>query len=110
MKTVKIDKSDWGYVNVDPDPDFDPEHNRRVVDEALKKARLYRDNSLKAFREKTKERVVATAKYIDALQGDKVKSAESYFGKKYLTHLRGREIRDRIMNAKKEVQGKTESI
>lgn len=110
MKQIKIDRSDWGNVPVDPDPDFNFERNQKIIDESLKKARLYKDESLKNWRRGVQERVHATVRYIDALQSDKTRSAENYFGKKYLAHLRGKEIKQRIMNATKKTQSEEKGL
>lgn len=75
------------------DPDFDPEHNKRVIaevnaanDELDKKKD--RDHS-----SDVRERSNAAVSYLQNVsQGKGVTDVDKYFGKRYLAHLRGEEI------------------
>lgn len=94
---MKISKSDWKFVGVEPDPDFDPEHNKRVMEEVLRKnavlfARKERERKLR-----TQERASAIASYVKNTKDNT--TPEEYFGKKHLTYLRGQQIVEKLKNA-----------
>lgn len=97
---MKISKSDWKFVGVNADPDFSPEHNKRVMDEVLRKnavlfARKERERKLKA-----QERSSAIASYVKNTHDNS--TPEEYFGRKHLTYLRGQQIVERLKNATKQ--------
>lgn len=105
----KIDKADWGYVPLDPEPGFDAEHNRRVIDDVMRKNRL---NLKRKKREQDRgvgERSHAVASYVKSIVKDKSNtSPEDYFGKRYLAKLRGKEIIEIMKNAKKKQESQKE--
>ena len=92
-----IQPQDLRYVKVDPDPDFDPVHNQAVIEKTIKdNEKLVRERNRESL-DKIKERNNALAIYLRSLnQGGKATNYEKFFGKKYLTYLRGKEIMDQI--------------
>ena len=107
MKQTKISPEDWGLVSVDPDPDFDPEHNRRVIAETIRKSERAKRMREKEFGDKIDERTEAIAKYLKDVEGNGASSSVmKYFGRRELARLRGEEIRDTlkgtISHAKKQ--------
>lgn len=99
----KVDRSDWEVVNIDPDPDFDPEKNQRVIDKVIRdnKARFARNK--REFKHKTRSRHEALAMYAKHLVTTKSNdTALNYFGKKYMAELRGKQILEEILDAKKK--------
>lgn len=108
MKKPKpIPKSDWGYVPVDPDPDFDPERNQRIIDETIKESRARRRKLQAEYDEKLRERTSAVAQYLKGIEKGKTSNVEKYFGRSYLAKLRGQEILETVRNAKKKEKGQT---
>lgn len=99
---MKINKSDWKYVPVDPEEGFSAEHNQRVIDRTIKKSEEYRRKREKEFDDNLRERSSALAQYLKSLQSGKSTSVEEYFGKSYLTHLKGQNILERIKRAKEK--------
>jgi len=86
----KITKPDWKYVRVDPDPNFNPAHNRKVMDEVIRETDLLARKKQREFQEGVGERSAALAQFISAVNlGGKHEAAEKYFGKKFLKHLTG---------------------
>ena len=92
-----IAPQDLKYVGVDPDPDFDPEGNKRIIEGTIKWTdRVARQKTREAM-EKVKERIHATALYASSIsRGGKSINKEKFFGKKNLAYLRGYEIMERI--------------
>ena len=96
----KIAPEDEKFVPIAPDPDFDPEHNKRVIQNIIRKTLENKKRIEKENLEGIKERTKAIAQYISSLeQGGKSSSIESYFGRRELARLRGEEILQRIKNA-----------
>jgi len=86
----EVARQDWKFVKVDPDPDFSPQHNRRVIDEVIKESDALSRERRREFAEGLGERASALASFISAVNlGGKSESAEKYFGKKFLKHLKG---------------------
>ena len=95
MKKDAISRKDWKYLEQKPygDDDFDPEHNKRVIDEVDEWNDAMDRRRDKEFKEKTQERVNAVAQYLGNIsQGKGVHGVDKYFGKRYLAYLRGEEI------------------
>ena len=97
---MKIDPTDYKFTPVDPDPNFDPEHNRQVIENSIKRAdALWREKKRK-FAEGAKERAEAVATYAESLKmGGADSSLTKYFGKNHLAYLRGYELIDRLKKA-----------
>lgn len=93
MKAMKVDQVDWKYVGIDPDPDFDPEHNKRVIKESIEKNQRLRARRNREYGSKLRERAGAVAQYLYDLDRGKTSSGvEKYFGSGELARLRGEEI------------------
>ena len=97
MKTKKdnISRKDWKYLEQKPygDENFDPEHNKRVIEEVDAWNDEMDRKRKREFKEKTQERVSAIAHYFtNVTQGKGVSGVDKYFGKRYLAYLRGEEI------------------
>src|SRR4030042_1585349 len=89
---MDIAKADWKFVKVDPDPDFDPRHNRRVMDEVIKESEVLSRKRKREFQEGLGERANALGQFISAVNlGGKSEAAEKYFGKTFLNHLKGKD-------------------
>ena len=97
MKTKPdyVSPEDWKYMEQNPygDPDFDPEHNKKVIKEVNdwndKMDRIRERDHREAIRERTS----AITQYLKQAQSGKgVMSVDKYFGKRYLAYLRGQEI------------------
>ena len=85
-----IQPQDLKYVQVDPDPEFDPKHNQAVIEKTIKdNEKLVKARNSGAL-EGVKERNNAVAIYLRSLnQGGKSTDYQKFFGKKYLAYLRG---------------------
>lgn len=93
----KIAKVDWGYVPVDPDPDFDFERNQRIIKESIEKNERFRLRRNREYGSKLRERSGAIAQYLHDLDRGKTSSTvEQYFGRQELARLRGEEISQTI--------------
>ena len=103
VRNNKIEKVDLKYVNVDPDPGFSEEHNRQVIQRTIDWTDAMEARKEREYQDQLGERTSAAAKYMtDVNRGGVNTDIEKYFGKQYLTYLRGQQIMDRI---KKAAQG-----
>ena len=101
-----IAPQDLKFANVNPDPGFDPEHNRAVIEKTIKEnEKLVRARNRDA-EEGNKERINALSTYLRSIStGGKSTDREKFFGKKYLAYLRGSEVMQRI-KGELELQGR----
>lgn len=84
-------------MNPEGDPGFNPEHNKRVIEETIRKTDKIRKEKKREFDEKLRERAWATAKLLKNIdkgtgEGDPIR----FFGKNYAMYLKGKDIIDRI--------------
>ena len=105
-----IQPQDLKYVKIDPDPEFDSEHNKRVIEKTIKDNEKLVKARNREFDEKSKERTNAVAIYLRSLnQGGKTTDHEKFFGKKYLTYLRGKEIMEKL-KGQMAIQGRNDAF
>ena len=96
----KIEKVDLPFVNVDPDPDFDPKHNEEVVRRTIEWTEKMAATKQRDYQDGLRERTSAFAQYVDSFnKGNTNTNMEKYFGKKYLTYLRGQQVINKIKKA-----------
>lgn len=76
------------YLEI-PDPDFSPQRNEYLVNEAIRKTDEYKLQQRKAHVDSVRERASAVTDY---LFSGTSRSIEGYFGKKTLAYLRGEQI------------------
>ena len=101
-KLPKLDKADWGYAPLDPDPDFDPVKNQKVIDDVIRKNEQNFKRKEKERKKALSERTSAIASFVKHAQNKDSKiTPDDYFGRKYLAELRGKQIIDILKNAKK---------
>jgi hypothetical protein len=92
-----VHQKDWKYVGVEPDPDFNPEHNEEVIERTIKAAEANRRAKKRQFQQGLAERTEALATYLKSLeQGGKESDVKKYFGKKYTAYLAGKTAIERI--------------
>lgn len=95
-----INPLDHKFVPVDPDPNFDADHNKRVIAETIEENERLRSKRQREYGTKIREKSEAIAQYLDdTVKGKTSSGIEKYFGRKELSRLRGEEIRD-IIKAK----------
>ena len=88
---------DLKYVRPEPDLNFDPEHNKQVIEATIKATDKMARQRMKEAMEKVGERVSAVKTYVQGLsEGRRSTDREKFFGKEYLTYLRGQEIVEKI--------------
>ena len=109
-----IQPRDLPQVTPDGDPDFSLEHNKRVVDETLaNNERIYREKH-REWEEGMKERAWATSKFIENAKNGGDQNVEKYFGKNYLTRLKGQYLAEKYKmiwtDAKKKEESKKAHI
>lgn len=98
MSTIKrdswfVDPKDYKFTPVDADADFDPEHNKQVIEGVIKKTEQEWKRRRKIYGGMLQERSEALSSFLKAReQGGKGSSAESYFGKRELARLRGEQV------------------
>ena len=111
-----IHPKDYQYVNVDPDPNFDAERNKRIIAETIEDNDKLRAKRQREYGSKIRERSEALATYLDdTVKGKTSSDVEKYFGAHELARLRGEEItgilRAKLSHGKiKEAISKAKSI
>lgn len=89
-----VDPIDYEFMEINPygDSDFDEEHNKRVIQDTIKKHEAKLRKQRRDFKEKTKERAEAGAMFLKNATQGKGYGVEKYFGKKELARLRAQEV------------------
>ena len=97
MKPSLIAPQDLKYVSVDPDPAFDSERNKQIIEKTIRDNQRLVKKRTETTVEGVKERTNALAIYLRSIsQGGKSTNYEKFFGKKYLAYLRGKEVMEKI--------------
>lgn len=82
---------DWKHVGIEADPNFDPDHNMRVIEKTIKDAERMQRQKMREFQEDLGERTEALSKYLTSIeQGGAESDVTKYFGKKYKAYLAGK--------------------
>ena len=93
----KVHKLDYEYVNKEPDGDFDPARNKRVIQEVIEESEKLWKAKKKAYSDALGERTDALAQYVKSVsEGNTNSNVSKYFGQKYLMYLKGQEILQKI--------------
>jgi hypothetical protein len=93
----KINKSDYRFVPVDADPNFDPKHNEDVIEKTIKATDEMMAKRHREAVDKVRERTTALSMFIKGVQkGGSTSNLNKYFGNKEIARLRGNEVRDRL--------------
>ena len=96
-KETFLSREDELYLqSIPPDPGFDPEKNRRVMEGVLKRTEAMHRNKRREFNVATQERGEAISHYLDHLKKRGSPGVEKFFGRRYLAYLKGREFRDEL--------------
>lgn len=99
---MKIDEIDWAKTPVDPDPDFDADHNKRVVDDVIKHTDKMIREKKATHKKDLQDRSWALSKYLKSLDnGGKESDMAKYFGRRELARLQGERIMEKL---KKELK------
>ena len=100
MKTKPglISPQDWEFMEVNPygDAGFNPEHNKRVIKDTIKKQDAKYRKQKRDFSEKTRERTQAAGMFLQNLTQGEGLNAQEYFGRRELARLRGEEVLERL--------------
>lgn len=81
------------------EPGFSPERNKAIVEQTITDYEVSLVKRGKQFDEHYAERADAVITYLRSLdKGQATSNLERYFGRKMLAHLRGQQIRDRLMS------------
>jgi hypothetical protein len=94
----KVDRRDWQFVKPQADDNFDPERNKQVIENSIKKYEAMRRKKMQEHTDGVEERAQALAFYMK--HKGKVGSESEmtkYFGKSYMSYLKG-DIMKRIQN------------
>lgn len=93
-KVVKKDYEKFYVLN--PEPYFSPEHNKKVIENSIKKYEAKQEAVVAKFREGVGERSDMVASYLKSNAVDSNKPIDKYLGKKIMAQLHGQEIIDRL--------------
>ena len=97
MQLNKVHPKDYEFVNKEPDADFDPKHNKRIIQEVIEESEKLWKAKKRAYSESLGERTDALAQYVKSVsEGNTESNVSKYFGQKYLMYLKGQEILQKI--------------
>jgi hypothetical protein len=93
----KVGRADWKYVPVDADIDFSPEHNKKVIEDVIKKHDAKVKAIMRDHDQKVGERTDAATTYLKSLEQGKGESdIHKYFGEKILAKLQAQNLNLRM--------------
>lgn len=96
MKVTKKDVEKF-YV-AKPDPSFNPDRNKFIIEDTIRKYEATVIRKQKEYRDKVGERADAVATYLKSrLVGSPI---EKYFGRRQLAELRGQKIIQKLKTLK----------
>jgi uncharacterized protein YbcC (UPF0753/DUF2309 family) len=91
------------YFKHEGDPNFNPDRNKKVVEDTIRKAEKLRQQKHKEYVESIRERSEAVTSYLLSEHGARSnKSIEKYLGKQNLTYLRGEKIVETIVKKRND--------
>lgn len=89
---MKIDPKDLKFVPVDPDPDFDPAHNKRVIADTIKASEKLRRKKQRDFEQGVKDRVWVMSKFKKSVEKGKTNSIQEFLGRREIARLKGQSV------------------
>jgi len=97
MSKVKVAKRDYEkFYALEPEPYFNPDHNKSVIENSIKKYEARRKLEMDKFREGVGERSDMVASYLKSNAVESNKPIDKYLGKTIMAQLRGEEIIDKL--------------
>jgi acyl-CoA hydrolase len=94
---TKVLKKDYEkFYVLDPEPEFSPEHNKRAIENSIKRYELRRKQEMDTFREGVGERSDMVATYLKSNAAQSNKPIDKFLGKTIMARLRGEQIIDRL--------------
>ena len=101
MGLTQNQKKDYQKYFIKKPTGFSPEYNNYVIDKCIKEAEERKRQKDKILKEAIGERADALGDYFMHLNRNPGKSLEKYFGIKELARLKGKEIKEAIMENNK---------
>lgn len=90
---TKIQPEDYKFVPVDPDPNFDADKNKEVIEGVIRDTEKIAKKKKREAYEGIDERAEAMAQFLkSADKGGKTSNVAKYFGRKELARLRGESL------------------
>lgn len=103
MKILTNEEEDHNRFFVpEGDPGFNPDRNKYTIKQSIKVHERNLEARKRDYDNELGERTSAVASYLEHLAHGKNTPVEKYFGKQTLTHLQGRKIRQRLIDASKQ--------
>lgn len=97
MKKTTVLKKDYEkFYVLDPEANFSPDHNKRVIENSIKRYELKRQQEMDTFRQGIGERSDMVATYLKSNAAQSNKPIDKYLGKTIMAQLRGEQIIDRL--------------
>ena len=108
-KTMKVSKTDWNKVPVDPDKGFSADHNNEVIADVIDHTDRLVKRRKDRHSDELKDRSWAVAKYLKNLEMGGESDMTKYFGKREMARLQGEKIMAKLKSGKLDPwAGKTE--
>ena len=101
MALSKNQKKDFKKFFIEKgDADFNPEHNKYVIEKTIRDNEKLIKQKKKTYAEQVRERADAVASYLKSKAADSGKPIEQYIGKRGLAYLQGRKIIQKLQTLK----------
>jgi hypothetical protein len=108
-KITKEEEEDYKKYFIEKgDPGFSPARNKFVVEKTIAKMDKMRQEKHKQWVEGFRERADAVETYLSSRIAQGNTPIEKYFGKRWMSYLRGQKIMKIIKTKKNEITGKIE--
>jgi len=92
---TKIPKADWHLMTPDPEPGFNYDRNKKIIEGTIKKAAIMKKKRIQIFKEGLGERNDAIISWVKSLQGSE-KPIDKYLGREWMARLTGEKILTKI--------------
>ncbi len=96
--------ADIAHYMPKPDPDFNGDHNKAVVQKTMAQYEAKRKQAQSEFDDMLGERVEAVGMYLRAVDDGKAHRIEDYFGPRYLAELRAQRIFNKVKQEKESMK------
>lgn len=87
------------YFVEDGEVGFNPAHNKWVIEHTIQKAKLNKKKRANQYNEQLRERADAVATYVKSRAAEGSTPVEKYFGKRWMSYLRGEKIIQVLKNS-----------
>lgn len=111
MRTSDVDPKDYKYIVTKPDPSFSPKKNQAIIDETIREATKFFQETDAALGEGVEERIEAISYYATYRFNRGDKKIKDYLGRSTYEALVGEKMLSklRVLDTLNKLQGKRDT-